>query len=151
MKDREQIRLINQKKMEAVLDRTLRQGKELRLIVTGDSMRPLLCGGKDRVTLCRPAKIHRGDIVLFRRTGGRYILHRAVKVGPDGFYAAGDAQNWREGPISFAQVEGVVREIQRDSRIIRTSSRLYRTQCGLWMAAASLRRLKNRIVRKKNA
>lgn len=61
--------------------------------VTGSSMVPFLHDG-DTVHLDLPdSPLKKGDIVLYTRFNGRYILHRIQKILPDGgFVMVGDAQ-----------------------------------------------------------
>lgn len=145
----EKMQIINQTKMESVLDQTLRLGGQLCLVVTGNSMRPFLRPEEDRVLLCKAKKIRKGDIVLYRRNNGAYILHRAVKVGATEFYAAGDAQGWREGPIPLTRTEGVVWEIHRGNKCIRADSWFFQMGSRIWMAMFPLRWLRTKRTFKK--
>lgn len=63
----------------------------------GSSMVPFFCHG-DTVYLDRaPQTLRRGDVVLYRRPGGRYVLHRIVGMPRDGsLIMLGDAQVDRE-------------------------------------------------------
>lgn len=65
--------------------------------VAGNSMVPFLHDG-DTVYLDLPdSPLKKGDIVLYTRVNGRYILHRIQKILPDGgFIMVGDAQQERE-------------------------------------------------------
>lgn len=72
----------------------LRQGeKHVAIPVTGGSMVPFLHSG-DMAYLDLPdTPLKKGDIVLYTRQNGRYILHRIKKVKKDGsFVMVGDAQ-----------------------------------------------------------
>lgn len=72
----------------------LRQGeRSVAVPVAGGSMTPFLING-DTVYLDLPdTPVKRGDIVLYTRSSGRYILHRVYKVNADGsFLMVGDAQ-----------------------------------------------------------
>lgn len=72
----------------------LRQGeKHVTIPVTGGSMVPFLHSG-DMAYLDLPdSPLKKGDIVLYTRENGRYILHRIKKVKKDGsFIMVGDAQ-----------------------------------------------------------
>ena len=72
----------------------LRQGKRgVAIPVAGGSMVPFLHDG-DTVQLELPdTPLKRGDIVLYTRPSGRYILHRIYRVNRDGsFIMVGDAQ-----------------------------------------------------------
>jgi SOS-response transcriptional repressor LexA len=85
--------LDTQEYLDAVCE-LLRQGeRSVTVPVAGGSMTPFLING-DTVYLDLPGTpVKRGDIVLYTREGGRYILHRVYKVNPDGsFLMVGDAQ-----------------------------------------------------------
>ena len=72
----------------------LQQGQcHVAVPVTGGSMTPFLYSG-DTVFLDLPdTPLKKGDIVLYTRSSGRYILHRIKKVNSDGsFVMVGDAQ-----------------------------------------------------------
>lgn len=72
----------------------LRQGQQhVAIPVTGGSMVPFLHSG-DMAYLDLPdGPLKKGDIVLYTRQSGRYILHRIKKVNKDGsFVMVGDAQ-----------------------------------------------------------
>ena len=73
----------------------LRQGEHnVAIPIAGGSMTPFLHNG-DTVFLDTPNKpLKKGDIVLYTRENGRYILHRIKKVNKDGsFLMVGDAQD----------------------------------------------------------
>lgn len=72
----------------------LEQGQQhVAVPVTGGSMIPFLHNG-DTVYLDLPdTPLKKGDIVLYTRQNGQYILHRIKKVKKDGSYImVGDAQ-----------------------------------------------------------
>jgi signal peptidase I len=72
----------------------LRQGQcHVAVPVAGGSMTPFLHNG-DTVYLDLPTPpLKKGDIVLYTRSNGRYILHRIKKLNPDGsVIMVGDAQ-----------------------------------------------------------
>lgn len=94
-------------------------GVELPLLVTGNSMSPFLIGGRDAVYLTRlerPAR--RGDILLYRRTGGGYVLHRVYRAGPEGLTMVGDAQQVLEPGIRQEQVLAVVHRAERKGKLL---------------------------------
>ena len=64
-----------------VMTECLAQGQEVVLTVTGNSMSPFLRHQKDQVVLvaCDPAALRPGDVPLFRRRNGKYVLHRIVE------------------------------------------------------------------------
>lgn len=93
---------------------------QLPLLISGNSMSPFLVHGRDTVCLTkvnRPLK--RGDIVLYHRKNGAYILHRICAVEGDTFSMVGDAQTEIEHGIAreqiFAVVCSVIRKGQRQT------------------------------------
>ena len=84
--------------------------------VAGGSMIPFLHHG-DTVYLDLPRfPVKRGDILLYTRPNGQYILHRVIQVNQDGsLWMAGDAQMELEylpgtdcirGCVTFARHQG---------------------------------------------
>ena len=67
---------------------------EAPLRVTGSSMHPVLRDQKDTVYLQKPQKpLKTGDVILYRRDNGAYVLHRIVKCRGEGRYiCSGDNQ-----------------------------------------------------------
>lgn len=91
----------------------------LPLVVTGNSMYPFLRHGRDTVYLsrfCAPAC--RGDILLYRRQNGQYVMHRVHKVMECGYGMLGDAQWIVEKEIGPEQVIAVVRRVLRKNKMI---------------------------------
>ena len=94
------------------------QIKALPLIVSGSSMTPFLVSGRDTVYLSRlerPAR--RGDILLYLRDSGKYILHRVWRVEKDGTLTiVGDAQTELERGIREDQIIAVVTSVVRKGK-----------------------------------
>ena len=64
-----------------VIQETLDGGKEFTLPVTGTSMLPLLVQGRDTVVLKKAElPLKKGDLPLYRRKDGTFILQRIVDV-----------------------------------------------------------------------
>lgn len=96
---------VNRQAMHDFL-RNLPEGEEFRLRVTGNSMLPLLFNRKSQVCLVKVQSYvpKKGDVVLFFRLDGAFVLHRVHKIKKDGVIIInGDAQRWREA-IHPAQV-----------------------------------------------
>ena len=78
----------------------LRDGAELPLVISGESMLPFLRPGRDTVYLKQPdAPLQRGEIAFYRRLDGSYILHRVYRAVPGAYWFLGDAQTRVEGPL----------------------------------------------------
>ena len=128
-----QINTLNREAMSEIL-RSLPAGEEFLLQVTGWSMMPLLFHGRSTVTLVRERAYvpKKGDIVLFRRLDGAFVLHRVCKVEPSGLLIInGDAQSWTER-ILPVQVVAKVTRFYRRKREVSVESRGYRAYCALW-------------------
>ncbi len=78
------------------------------LTVTGGSMLPLLAGGRDRVTLGPvPERLRRGEVLLYRRADGSYVLHRLTGFGQDGTLVfCGDRQTGAGDPAGAGHRAG---------------------------------------------
>ena len=111
------------------------EGREYSLLVTGYSMRPSLLHGRSVVYISRISpeqKLKRGDIILFRRNGGAFVLHRIVKINPDGSLRMnGDAQNWQE-TVPRDQIWARVSRIRRTGRAFSADVWWYRLYAALW-------------------
>lgn len=136
----------------------LKAGAELPLSVSGASMLPFLYPGRDAVFLKAPSgEFKRGDILLYRRTNGRYILHRLQKIRDDGLYFAGDAQDVIEGPVLPEQVVGTVTGVRRHGRYVGRKSPSWLFYKYVWRLSLGcrgrmftlFRRIKNTFGRKK--
>lgn len=100
------------------------EGREVTVPVRGGSMNPFLVDNRDCVLLVpAPERLRRGDIVLFRRSSGQYVLHRIVAVRrsrPGGhepvYFMRGDAQEMTEGPVARAQVRALAARVMRQGR-----------------------------------
>ena len=97
----------------------LRQGHTpVSIPVSGNSMCPFLHPGDQVFLENHQGKLKKGDVVLFTRPTGQYVLHRIRKVNPDGsFIMMGDNQNWTEPVASAAQIHAKVTAVQRKGRL----------------------------------
>jgi len=119
----------------------LREGcREVSVPVAGSSMSPFLHHG-DTVCL-NPVEAlpKRGDIVLFTRPGGQYILHRVVQVNPDGSYIMlGDAQTRWERIESAASIHGIVVSALHKGKLLTPRSFRWRIFATAWQWVVPLR------------
>lgn len=113
----------------------LQQGETSVVVpVAGDSMTPFLHHG-DTVYLDLPGRpLKRGDIVLYTRAGGRYILHRIYKVNKDGsFLMVGDAQQVLEKIPSRGQIHALVTSARHEGKLIRPGQPRWWVYQHIWM------------------
>ena len=95
----------------------IREGITAPLIVTGNSMSPYLAHQRDTVFLSPiTEKTKRGDIILYRRDNGAYILHRVYRVEKDTWTMIGDAQRIPETGLREEQLLAVVTAVERKGK-----------------------------------
>ena len=75
-----------------IIREVIESGGEFNLFTRGTSMRPTICEGVHSVMLGAPTKITAGDILLYERANGQYVLHRLVKMKGDKLVMCGDNQ-----------------------------------------------------------
>lgn len=120
----------------------LRQGHTpVSIPVSGISMCPFLHPG-DQVFLELPeGKLKKGDVVLFTRSTGQYILHRIRKVHADGSYTMmGDNQSWTEKVDSADHIHARVTAVQRKGKKSRPGDPNWWFYAKPWLWCAPVRR-----------
>ena len=92
----------------------------------GTSMMPLLRERRDLMVISRrpEGRLRKHDAVLYKR-GGKYILHRIVKVRKDSYDIRGDHQWRHERGVKDAQIIGVLSAVVRDGQEIPVTDRKY--------------------------
>ena len=103
------------------------------LTVTGCSMRPMLRQYKDSVQL-RPVagELQPGDIALYRRDDGQYVLHRVIRCTQTGYLFCGDNQVTLE-PVRQDQLIALVEGFTRDGKVCSLESLGYRLYRFVWV------------------
>ena len=95
------------------------EGKEVSMLVAGSSMNPFLIHYRDMIFFKKPDRpLRRGDMVFYQRENGKYVMHRILRVKPEGLYIVGDAQTEIEGPVRPEQVFAIVTRVVRKGREI---------------------------------
>ena len=113
----------------------------LPLIITGNSMSPFLIHGRDTVylsRLTRPAR--RGDMLLYQRENGNYVLHRVFKATPESLTMIGDAQTVLEPGIRREQVIAIVTRVERKGKLLVPGSFWWDFFEKIWIRIIPLRR-----------
>lgn len=96
--------------MEELFEDILKQNLNLRLKVTGRSMRPFIMSGETVILRKIPARaLQCGDIIYYTNTSGTPVLHRITdkKTLPNGklsFITKGDALLHKDIPVSEKHV-----------------------------------------------
>lgn len=103
----------------SMLKELTEQGKEVSLLIAGNSMSPFLIHERDLIYFKKPDReLKKGDMVFFQRATGRFVMHRICKVRAEGFYIVGDAQTDIEGPVKREQIFGLITKVNRKGKWI---------------------------------
>ena len=113
----------------------LTEGKSIQIKPQGYSMYPLIVPGRDSVVIvpATAACYRRGDVVLFRNTEGKLVLHRVLQRKKNAYYMVGDNQKEPEGPIARERIIGVLTEIIRNGRSFSVKHPLYIVTAHIWL------------------
>ncbi|MBE6599364.1 MAG: hypothetical protein E7638_07990 [Ruminococcaceae bacterium] len=116
-------------------------GGKAELTVTGNSMYPMMKHRVSMVRLCAPHEPKVGDIPLYQRNDGVYVLHRIVGMDEDGYICCGDNQCRLEKGIRREQIIAVVDEFKRTKRWRSCRSLPYRAYAWCRRVLRPMRRL----------
>lgn len=134
----------------SMVEEELQNGRKVSFTVTGMSMWPFICHGRDSVILraVDPAVLKVGDIVLFKiPVYEKYLLHRITKLENSRFVSTGDGNCFRDGCFPLSCVIGVVETIEYKGRPIAVSSPIHRLPAALWRLTYPIRPLLLKLLR----
>ena len=111
---------------EAAVERILavmETGNAAPLVISGNSMSPFLVHGRDTVYLSfPPEKLKKGDMILYRRENGAYVLHRIRSAEGESYCLIGDAQQETEHGIRPDQILALVTAVRRKGKLLKKGS-----------------------------
>lgn len=134
------VRVIEPEALMAQLPEMLQETESVPLVISGNSMAPFLKHGRDTVYLSgitQPPK--KGDIVLYRRGNGQYILHRIYRQRGQTYELVGDGQWGIEPGIRPEQLLAVVNTVRRKEKLLRKGSFCWEFFEHLWLALLPVR------------
>ena len=107
---------------------------------TGYSMLPLLRQQRDIIEIKKKDHIRckKYDVILYKR-GGQYILHRVLKVLPDGYLVAGDHNAFVDSKVTEDMILGTMTKVIRDGKTITPDTMCYKLYVHLWCDVYPLR------------
>lgn len=132
---------IPMEELAKLLQVQLDNGGRAVLTVTGVSMLPMLRDRRDSVELAVvTAPLKKGDLTLYHRENGQYVLHRIVGVtDKNEFMCCGDNQ-WEPETVTKSQIMAVVKGFTRAGKSYTVSHRGYRIYACLWVGLFPIRR-----------
>lgn len=118
----------------------LDEAESVPLLISGSSMTPFLVHGRDTVYLSKPKRpLRRGDMVLYQRRNGAYVLHRIHRVCNGSYTMVGDAQTQLEPGICQEQVLALVTAVKRKGTLLEPTSFRWRFFEKIWIRMVPLR------------
>mgnify|MGYP004574840361 CR=1 FL=1 len=131
--------------LSPLLEEIVASGGTAELTVTGRSMEPMLHDRQSRVRLrTAPEALRRGDIALYRRDNGRYVLHRVAACRGGAYDFCGDAQWTLECGLRRGQILAVVTEFRRGERWTPVENAAYGVYWRVLLAVRPVRRFAHR-------
>lgn len=132
---------VNTREYLDMVCQALNEGKtHVPVPVAGGSMTPFLHPGDTVFLDLLDSPPKKGDIILFTRPDGRYILHRIVKVRRDGsFILLGDAQTEREVVDGIHRIRARVTGARHKGALLTPKSLRWRFFATVWMYVVPFR------------
>ncbi len=111
---------LNMETLLPFIEEAFNRGLDFQIPITGTSMNPLLYQNRDFVKIVKPTlPLKLGDIPLYRREDGAFVLHRVVGIKENGEYImCGDNQFLLEYGITDKNIIGVTKTLIIDSKEI---------------------------------
>ena len=126
--------------LDGICDLLNRGETAVPIPVVGGSMVPFLINGDTAYLDLPTTPIRRGDILLYTRASGAYILHRVYRVKKDGsLVMVGDAQTELEHLPSQSQVHGRVSFVRHRGKVNRPGQLRWWAFSHLWLWLLPLR------------
>ena len=115
---------VNMETLLPFIEEAFSRGFDFRIPITGTSMNPLLYQNRDYVKIEKPVlPLKKGDIPLYRRKDGAFVLHRVVDIKENGEYVmCGDNQFILEYGITDANIIGIAKTLIIDGKEIDVDS-----------------------------
>lgn len=135
-----QMKRVPMESLYEVIGLQLENGGKANLVVTGISMLPMLRENRDTVILKPVEKPPvAGDILLYRRANGQFVLHRVIRVTPEGYLISGDNQYELE-KVAPSQLLAVVGAFTRKGKTHTLQEPFYRLYTWAWVKLFWLRK-----------
>lgn len=111
---------VNMESLLPFIEEAFNRGLDFQIPITGTSMNPLLYQNRDFVKIVKPSlPLKLGDIPLYRRADGVFVLHRVVGFRDNGEYImCGDNQFILEYGITDKNIIGIAKALIIDGREI---------------------------------
>ena len=126
----------------AEVEELLAEGRQVVILARGNSMRPLLRDGRDKIVLRRAndEDIRKGAVMLFRHRGS-HVMHRVTRIEGDVVIFEGDGNYKMQEVVTRKDIVAVMEAVVRPSgRRIECSSRRWRVLSFMWLSQMRIER-----------
>lgn len=133
-----------------LIDEQLQAGGSASFISHGTSMKPLLKDGENRITLIKPPGYpQKYDIIFYRRSDGKFILHRIVGIKKDGYVCRGDNQFQDEFPVRKEQIIAILSEYTKNGKQKKINSFSQKLYARFWVNTMRFRRFIYNLIKRR--
>lgn len=123
-----------------LIEDQLQNGGSVSFTVKGISMSPMLADGVDSICIKKAVfPLKKYDIPFYRRENGQFVLHRIIKVTPNGYICRGDHQIEKEYPVTDDMIIGVLNGYTHKGKEKRVDGFRYRLYAFIFVHTAYLR------------
>jgi len=142
------MKIIETNEYVSILRELTEEGKEVSMRIAGNSMLPFLVHERDVIYFKKPDRVLRkGDMVFFQRPNGEFVMHRIWRINNEGYYMAGDAQRWIEGPVKENQIFAIITKVCRKGTWIGPGDFWWEFYEHMWLGLLPVRPYLMRIYR----
>ncbi len=132
---------------ESTVEKELKERGSFAACAVGESMRPILRGGRDMVVIeTLSASPRKYDVILFKDKASRYVLHRVVKIRNGVFITRGDNTYFTE-TVAPEAVLGILTKYNKNGKSYSVNSFSYKLYARMRVFFYPLRKLCLRIRR----
>lgn len=125
-----------------VLREVVEEGREVSMLISGNSMSPFLIHARDYICFKKPDReLRRGDMVFYQRKSGQFVMHRICKVTSEGYDIIGDNQTEIEHGIKREQIFGLITRVKRKGIWIGSGDFWWEFFAKIWVRIIPLRRM----------
>lgn len=127
---------------KSTFEKELERKGTITYICKGVSMLPLLRQQRDLFTITkRHGRCKKYEVALYKRADGAYVLHRIIKVLPDGYVFLGDNCLNKEYGITDQDILGVMTSFVRDGKEHAADAKGCLIYARVWYMLYPVRRL----------
>ena len=133
-----------------VLQDSFSKGIDITFTPSGNSMKPLLNGTTDTVTLTKkPEKLNKYDVVFFRRSSDNaLVLHRIVKVKGEGSYLVSGDNQYFFDEVKYDDVFAVMKAYSKNGVTYSTTTFRFKSKARLILIKKYIRVFLSKIYHK---